>query len=115
MTTDRRESGMAMKIGKALAVAVLATCMMAGCDSEPAQTYNSRGMATPSLAGRFTSSDTDDHFRIVTDIESGVQYVIWTNGMGKFEVGGISPLVDQNGDPMLAPGYERSHGEEADR
>lgn len=44
-----------------------------------------------------------------------MQYVIWTNGMGKFEVGGISPLVDQNGDPMLAPGYERSQGEETDR
>lgn len=106
---------MTKRICKAMAAAVLATCMMAGCDSEPAQTYNSRGMTTPSLAGRFTSSDTDDHFRIVTDIESGVQYVIWTNGMGKFEVGGISPLVDQNGDPILAPGYERSQGEEADR
>lgn len=42
---------MTKRICKAMAAAVLATCMLAGCDSEPAQTYNSRGMATPSLAG----------------------------------------------------------------
>ena len=106
---------MELSISVAIVAAVLATCMLAGCDSEPSQSYDSRGMDTPSLSGYFASSDTSDNFRIVTNTKNGVQYVIWTNGVGRCKVGGMAPLIDENGDPMLAPGYERSQGEEADR
>ncbi len=41
--------------------------------------------------------------RIIVDKETGVQYLLahWTN------VGGLTVLLDRDGKPLLAPGYEK--------
>lgn len=43
--------------------------------------------------------------QVVTDTETGVQYLTWNRG----RAGGITPLLDQWGFPLLAEGYDRGH------
>lgn len=40
-------------------------------------------------------------FTVVTDVETGVQYLAYHDGYG----GGLTVLVDQSGNPLLAEGY----------
>lgn len=45
-----------------------------------------------------------DGTRIIVDKETGVQYLFALSGCGY--AGGMTLLVDRDGKPLLAPGYE---------
>jgi hypothetical protein len=49
-------------------------------------------------AHEFESDNAWDTFDTVTDMGTGVTYVVWTNGHGS----GMAPLLDRNGRPVIS-------------
>lgn len=83
-TVDRFMAGMA-----AATLALLALAFAAGCS----------GAAGPERIEHDGASVVE----VLTDTETGVQYLAWRSS----GAGGITPLLDQWGFPLLADGHQR--------
>lgn len=83
-TVDRFMAGMA-----AATLALVALAFAAGCD----------GAAGPERIEHDGASVVE----VLTDTETGVQYLAWRSS----GAGGITPLLDQWGFPLLADGHQR--------
>lgn len=85
-TVDRFAVGIA-----AATLALLALAFVAGCS----------GAAEPERIEHDGASVVE----VLTDTETGVQYLAWRSS----GAGGITPLLDQWGFPLLAEGHQRGY------
>ena len=77
------------KIFSVLIIVVLMLCL-SGCETE---TSNEIQKPTkPTLA-----EESDKHISIWTDTETGVQYIVYTEGVGYCGMGGITPRLNADG------------------
>ncbi len=51
--------------------------------------------------GRFVTEDSRDRFETVVDSKTGVTYLVWNRGEGSSMRGGITPLLDEDGKPVI--------------
>ena len=91
---------------KSLTCVCVATTLMAclalcGCDSGNAVERNGDG-PMENVDGRFISDYGSDDFRTVVDSKTGITYLIFDDQGGKCAIGGITPLLDRDGKPVIS-------------
>lgn len=78
----------------AISTALAATMLLAGCASAE---------ASDGASGRFEHTGNDiQSIRIVTDTETGVQYLYVCDKWFNAGMGGLTVLVDADGKPLIA-------------
>lgn len=90
---DRFERRMLIVILLLLVGAFLASCKAEAEQPQRFDTVSAEGYGDGVL------------IKVMTDTETGVQYLTWNRG----KAGGVTPLLDQWGFPLLAEGYDRGH------
>lgn len=83
-------------------VALLAACLaLSGCGNGTSiKRASNRGVED--LSERFLTDNGADTFRTVVDTRTGVTYLLWERPSGKSSAGGISPLLDKDGNPIIS-------------
>lgn len=86
-------------------IAVIAACAlvlcMTGCGSRPSSEMSEEAQATD---GRFLSDYPGCY--VVTDTETGVQYLFAKGSGGYAGYGGLTALLNPDGTPVVADGYD---------
>lgn len=90
---------------RALAAFALAvTLVLCGCggNNNIMRSDEQEESATRQVSGRFMSNRYDDKFETVVDTRTGVTYLVWVRSSGDARVGGITPLLNRNGTPVIS-------------
>lgn len=86
--------------------AVIATLALAlalcGCTSGENGVQRTEDSPKPNLSQRFLCEDSTYRFETVVDKQTGVTYLIWKDGSGKYSKGGITVLLNRNGYPVIS-------------
>ena len=90
---------MSKKIIAIVAACVLALCLV-GCDSGASK----RSEEVQVENGRFLSDLPDCY--VITDTETGVQYLFAKHSGGYAGYGGLTVLLNADGSPVIAEGYD---------
>lgn len=93
-----------LAVALATFLVAVASLALAGCGSDLPE--DAEIAAEAELAGRFELPD-GLGVAVVTDRQTGCQYLCYAQGWGSSRVGGITLLVDEYGYPLLAEGHER--------
>lgn len=86
------------------AVALAVTLVLCGCggNNNIKRSDEHEESATRQVSGRFISNGYDDKLETVVDARTGVTYLVWTRGYGETKVGGITPLLNRDGTPVIS-------------
>ena len=85
----------------AIAAIVLAVALLIGCSSGNSVV---RAVDAPreNVDGRFISDYGSDDFRTVVDSKTGITYLVFDDQSGNGSIGGITPLLDKDGRPVIS-------------
>jgi len=89
-----------------LLIAAFMVCMaLGGCGSNVIV----RGKDSPKedVDERFLCDSGQYSFETVTDLETGVVYLIWNSGTGTTSKGGITVLLHEDGTPVISEEVEK--------
>ena len=84
----------------AIAAIVLAVALLFGCSGN--SVVRAVGAPKERVDERFLTDNGNDDFRTVVDSKTGVTYLIWERSAYKSKVGGITPLLDKDGKPVIS-------------
>lgn len=84
---------------KAIAIALAACLLLCGCGNG---VRREEGAPKENVGGRFLCDSGAYSFETVVDSETGVTYLVWRNGVGKSEIGGITVLLNADGSPVIS-------------
>ena len=95
-------------------VLLAASVILTACGSDDKLRQRETETVFPAVetGGRFTNPFYD--FNIVVDRETGVNYLIYSEGMGNSSRGGITVLVNADGSPVVTPVTETVEETETD-
>lgn len=90
-----------------LVIAALVACMaLCGCYS-PNSVKRGKDSPKEEVGSRFLCDSGQYSFETVTDLETGVVYLIWNSGTGNNSKGGITVLVHEDGTPVISEEVEK--------
>ena len=92
--------------GVCVAITLTACLALCGCDGGNA-VERKGDSPRESVDGRFISDYGSDDFRTVVDSKTGITYLVWERLSGKSRVGGITPLLDRDGKPVISEEVSR--------
>lgn len=86
-----------------VAALIVAACvlMLCGCSGNDIKTEG----LSEAVDGRFECGR-DMAFTTVVDTDTGVIYLVYRDGPGNAATGGITPLLNRDGLPVIDPRYE---------
>lgn len=88
-----------------MAMTLTACLLLCGCSGNAVE----RKGDSPSenVSGRFISDYDSDYFRTVVDSKTGITYLVFDDQGGKGSIGGITPLLDKDGNPVISEEVSR--------
>lgn len=90
-----------------MTVMALTVCLLlCGCDIGNA-VERKEDSPRENVDERFISDYDSDDFRTIVDSKTGITYLVFDDQGGKSSIGGITPLLDKNGKPVISEEVER--------
>ena len=84
-----------------ITIALTACLVLCGCDGGNAVKRKGYG-PRENVDGRFISDYGSDDFRTVVDSRTGITYLVFDDQSGNCSIGGITPLLDRDGKPVIS-------------
>ena len=92
--------------GVCVAITLTACLALCGCDSGNA-VERKGDSPRENVDGRFICDSGSYSFETVVDTHTGVTYLVWKSGVGNNSKGGITPLLNADGTPVMSEEVSR--------